>query len=74
MSASELQSAKSAGHTIFDPSKSSTWKNMSGSTWQIEYGDGSSASGVVGTDDVNLGGLIIKNQVRERLSLMELEC
>lgn len=47
---------------------------MSGSTWQIEYGDGSSASGVVGTDDVNLGGLIIKNQVRERLSLMELEC
>ncbi|KAK3173283.1 hypothetical protein OEA41_006612 [Lepraria neglecta] len=49
-------------HTIFDPSASSTFENTSGSTWQISYGDGSSASGTVGTDVVNLGGIIIKNQ------------
>lgn len=36
--------------------------NTSGSTWQISYGDGSSASGTVGTDVVNLGGIIIQNQ------------
>lgn len=41
---------------------------MSGSTWKIEYGDGSSASGVVGTDDVNVGGLVIKNQVSVDIS------
>lgn len=54
-----------AGHKIFDPSKSSTWKESSGSTWQISYGDSSSASGTVGTDDVGLGGLTIKSQAIE---------
>ncbi|KAL1310706.1 hypothetical protein AAFC00_000964 [Neodothiora populina] len=53
---------KKAGHSIFDPSKSSTWKASSGSTWQISYGDSSSASGTVGFDTVNIGGLVIKNQ------------
>lgn len=54
---------KSKGsHTVFDPSKSSTYKKTSGSTWKISYGDSSSASGDVGTDNVTLGGLTIKNQ------------
>ncbi len=53
------------GHTIFDSSKSSTFKNQSGSTWNITYGDNSSASGTVGTDNVNVGGLVIKNQACE---------
>jgi len=52
-------------HNIFDPSKSSTWQQSSGSTWQIQYGDGSTASGDVGTDVVNAGGLIIKGQAIE---------
>ncbi|TIA42127.1 acid protease [Aureobasidium pullulans] len=56
---------KQAGHTIFDPSKSSTWKEASGSTWQISYGDQSSASGTVGTDVVTVGGLAIQNQAVE---------
>ncbi|KAI4720443.1 acid protease [Aureobasidium sp. EXF-10727] len=54
-----------AGHTIFDPSKSSTWKDSQGSTWQISYGDQSSASGTVGTDVVTVGGLAIQNQAVE---------
>ena len=48
---------KAQGHTIFDPSKSSTWK--------ISYGDGSTASGDVGTDNLNVGGLIVKGQAIE---------
>ena len=56
---------KKAGHTIFDSTKSSTWQAQSGSTWQISYGDQSSASGTVGTDTVNVGGLAIKNQAVE---------
>jgi hypothetical protein len=55
---STIQSAGSAsGHTIFNSAKSTTFKSVSGSTWQISYGDGSSASGEVGTDLVQLGGV-----------------
>lgn len=63
----ELPAATTKGskHAIFDPNKSSTFKNSSGSSWKISYGDGSSASGSVGTDVVNVGGIIIKNQAVE---------
>jgi len=54
-----------SSHNIFNPSKSSTWQTSSGSTWQIQYGDGSTASGDVGTDNVNLGGIVVKNQAVE---------
>lgn len=61
---SSIQSSGS-NHVIFDPSKSRSWKASSGETWQISYGDGSSASGNVGTDTLDLGGIAIKNQAIE---------
>jgi Eukaryotic aspartyl protease len=47
---------------VFNATKSSTWKATSGSTWEISYGDGSSASGDVGTDNVTVGGITIETQ------------
>jgi hypothetical protein len=52
-------------HTVFDPSKSSSFKNKDGSTWKISYGDGSSAAGTVGNDDVNIGGVVVNGQAIE---------
>ena len=59
------QSVSTKGHTVFDPTKSSTFKNSAGSSWKISYGDGSSASGTVGTDKLDIGGLVIENQAIE---------
>ncbi|KAF8484353.1 aspartic peptidase domain-containing protein [Gautieria morchelliformis] len=71
---SELR-ANTAGHpraqTIYKPAASSTSKPVSGATWNISYGDGSSASGNVFSDVVKIGALTIPNQaveLAERLS------
>lgn len=52
-------------HNLFDAKKSSSFKMVSGSSWKIKYGDGSTASGIVGTDNVTLGGLCVENQAIE---------
>src|ERR1700744_4837629 len=52
-------------HHIFNPKKSSTFQDMKGASFQIGFGDGSSSSGTVGTDNVTVGGLTIKNQAVE---------
>lgn len=52
-------------HTVFDPTRSSTFKNKDGSAWRISYGDGSSASGTVGNDNIDMGGLVVKGQAIE---------
>lgn len=62
---SSTTSQAGTSHTIFDPSKSSTFKNMSGSTWQISYGDGSNASGTVGTDTIKVGDVTVTGQAIE---------
>ena len=58
---------KSVGHTIFDSSQSCLPHVQDGS---IQYGDGSGASGVVGTDNVVIGGIKIKNQAVELATQM----
>jgi hypothetical protein len=49
-------------HNVFNANKSSTFNLSEGQTWNITYGDGSSASGTVGKDVVDIGGLAVKNQ------------
>lgn len=64
--ASTQSSTSSTGskHNVFDSSKSSTW-NATSSTWQISYGDGSTASGTVGTDTLHVGGIDVEGQAIE---------
>jgi len=59
---SELPSSKSAGHAVYKPDSS---KKMSGASWKISYGDGSSASGDVYKDTVTVGGVAVQNQAVE---------
>ncbi|KAJ5623269.1 Penicillopepsin-1 [Penicillium lividum] len=59
----ELPSADQSGHALYTPSSSA--KLLSGYTWDISYGDGSSASGNVYTDKVIVGGITVSAQAVE---------
>ncbi|KAI1402921.1 aspartic endopeptidase [Hypoxylon fuscum] len=60
----------SEGHNVYDPKKSQSFKKLSGKTWKIQYGDGSTASGECVSDTLALGGLTIKKQTIECASKM----
>jgi hypothetical protein len=75
LKAETLKLAKERGHHIFDPSKSKSWRwpahgwtsrplsfRRKQLEWEIEYGDGSSASGIVGYDNVKMGDFTINQQ------------
>ncbi|KAK1251278.1 hypothetical protein MKX07_005833 [Trichoderma sp. CBMAI-0711] len=59
---SETPKSSATGHAIYTPSKSSTSKKVSGASWSISYGDGSSSSGDVYTDKVTIGGFSVNTQ------------
>ncbi|KAK3073654.1 hypothetical protein LTR53_004560 [Teratosphaeriaceae sp. CCFEE 6253] len=62
---SSLSSSEIGGHTAYDPSQSSTFEKYDGASWQITYGDSSSASGTVGYDVVDIGGATVTRQAVE---------
>lgn len=58
-----LPAAAQQGHTVYDPTKSSTFQNsLAQSTFNVSYGDGSTCSGPVGIDTVDIGGSTVAQQ------------
>ncbi|KAF9891952.1 hypothetical protein FE257_002915 [Aspergillus nanangensis] len=57
---------------VFDPMRSSTFRLVEDATWKLTYVDGSSASGFIGTDNVSLGGLILKDQHIELADMLSM--
>lgn len=55
----------SGASKTYDPSSSSSATEMTGSSWQISYGDGSSSSGDVYKDKVTIGNLTVSAQAVE---------
>ncbi|KAF9923357.1 hypothetical protein FBU30_006573 [Linnemannia zychae] len=49
-------------HTRFNSANSSTFQK-DGRKWSISYGDGSSASGILGSDMVNVGGVSVRQTI-----------
>ncbi|KAI9043422.1 pepsin-like aspartic protease [Aspergillus affinis] len=68
---SELSSSEQSGHSVYKPSDNAT--KLQGSTWDISYGDGSSASGDVYKDTVTVGGVTAKSQAVEAASTISSE-
>lgn len=62
---SQLSATSQSGHSVFNPSASSTFKDLPGYTWNITYGDKSGASGNVGTDVVKVGSTSVTGQAVE---------
>ena len=62
---SQLAASSITGHQIYNPSKSASFKTITGATYSILYGDGSGSSGTVGTDVVNIGGVSVASQAVE---------
>lgn len=61
----QLSAQSGQSHTLYDPTKSPDFKLLQGATFDISYGDGSGASGNVGTDTVDIGGATVTGQAIE---------
>lgn len=60
-----LAKGEAIGNRPFEAKQSSTYNEMPGSTWKITYGDQSSASGIVGTENVKFGDIVVEDQAIE---------
>ncbi|KAF2754378.1 acid protease [Pseudovirgaria hyperparasitica] len=52
-------------HAAFNPKKSPTFTPMQDASFLVQYGDGSGAAGLVGTDTVDIGGATVTEQAVE---------
>lgn len=66
MFSDKLPAEQQKGHSVYKPSDHS--KKLDGYSWEISYGDGSSASGDVYKDTVTLGGITAQDQAVEAAS------
>ncbi|KAI6853663.1 hypothetical protein KC334_g22652, partial [Hortaea werneckii] len=62
---SRLSDSHSQGHSVYNPDQSSTWTEDQGASWEISYGDGSSAAGDAGYDKVVIGSATVTRQAVE---------
>lgn len=58
----QLPAQARVGHQAYNPLLSPTFRRMPGANFSIMYGDGTSASGNVGTDTVDVGGATVAGQ------------
>lgn len=61
-------SSEVSGQSTYNPTASSSAKQLKGVSWKISYGDGSSSSGKVYSDKVTIGGLTVTGQAVEAAS------
>jgi hypothetical protein len=59
---SEMPALATVDHEAFNPSLSPTFRKMPDHSFSITYGDGTGASGNVGTDVVDVGGATVTRQ------------
>ena len=62
---SETPQDQLGGQTVYSIPQSSTARLLTGESWDIRYGDGSSSGGNVYLDTVSIGGIIVENQAVE---------
>ncbi|KAI1419948.1 eukaryotic aspartyl protease [Xylaria sp. FL1777] len=61
----ETPQSQIGGQTVYNIPQSSTAKLLTGESWAISYGDGSSSGGNVYLDIVSIGGITVENQAVE---------
>jgi len=67
---SQTPNSQENGQVEYNPSKSSTAQTLTGATWSISYGDGSSSSGDVFLDKVSIGAVTVSNQAVESAEMV----
>lgn len=60
-----LGASDQSGRTVYSPSKSPTYQNVAGSSFAVNYGDGSQTYGGVGIDTVEVAGITVVGQAIE---------